>query len=45
MVKGQMSYEIHDPRAYMTPDVVADFTTAELMERRSAYEGPGIYAQ
>ncbi len=29
-VKEQMLYEVHDPAAYITPDVVADFTTAHL---------------
>ena len=29
-VKEQMLYEVHDPANYITPDVVVDFTTAEL---------------
>ncbi|SDX87816.1 Protein of unknown function [Albimonas donghaensis] len=31
-VKEQMLYEVHDPRAYVTPDVVVDFSTAKLTE-------------
>ncbi|WP_305344199.1 acyclic terpene utilization AtuA family protein [Hydrogenophaga sp.] len=31
-VKEQLLYEIHDPAAYMTPDVVADITELELSE-------------
>jgi hypothetical protein len=29
-VKEQLLYEMHDPRAYITPDVVADITTLRL---------------
>lgn len=31
-VKEQMLYEVHDPANYLTPDVVVDFTTAQLRE-------------
>ncbi len=31
-VKEQLFYEVHDPAAYITPDVVVDFTTARLEE-------------
>lgn len=34
-VKEQLLYEVHDPAAYITPDVVADFTAARLIQ-----EGP-----
>ena len=29
-VKEQMFYEVHDPAYYITPDVVVDFTTAQI---------------
>ena len=31
-VKEQLLYEVHDPAAYLTPDVVADITEARVID-------------
>ena len=50
-VKEQLLYEVHDPAAYITPDVVADITGATVVQigpdrvRLAGVRGPVGFAQ
>ena len=39
-VTQQILYEMHDPAAYLTPDVTLDITAVSLLERGSKESGP-----
>ncbi len=43
-VKEQLLYEVHDPAAYLTPDVVADIGDAEVqaLRRATAWRSSGV---
>ena len=41
-VKEQLLYEIHDPAAYLTPDVVADISEAEVAKSGATRASDGV---